>query len=88
MAVKNETMVSPSIETLLGQAESKFRLVTLASKRARQINSYYGQLGDGLGAMIPAAGDLGGPQTAVHCVRRRSQPKRSNLATPSQNRSS
>jgi DNA-directed RNA polymerase subunit omega len=27
--------------------------VTLASLRARQINSYFGQLGDGLGAAVP-----------------------------------
>jgi DNA-directed RNA polymerase subunit omega len=27
--------------------------VTLASRRARQINSYFGQLGEGLGAVVP-----------------------------------
>ena len=53
MVYLHDTMVNPDIEKLLGVADSKFRLVTLASKRARQINSYYGQLGEGLGAMIP-----------------------------------
>ncbi len=47
------TMIEPPVEELLERAGSKFGLVTLAAKRARQINSYYGQLGDGLGALIP-----------------------------------
>lgn len=46
-------MVGTEIETLLEAAGSKFSLVTLASKRARQINAYFGQLGGGLGASIP-----------------------------------
>lgn len=46
-------MMNPAIEGLLDAADSKFRLVTLGAKRARQINSYFGQLGDGLGAIIP-----------------------------------
>ena len=46
-------MVNPAIEGLLETADSKFRLVTVSSKRARQINSYFGQLGEGLGASIP-----------------------------------
>jgi DNA-directed RNA polymerase subunit omega len=50
---RNDTMMSPPIETLLELAGSKFRLVTLGAKRARQINSYFGQLGDGLGSIIP-----------------------------------
>ena len=53
MAQDNETMVQPPVEGLLERAGSKFSLVTLASKRARQINGYFGQLGDGLGSMIP-----------------------------------
>ena len=32
---------------------SKFSLVTLASKRARQINAYFNQLGEGIGAYVP-----------------------------------
>ena len=53
MPDENETMLSPQIERLLGGTHSKFRLVTLSASRARQINSYFGQLGDGLGTMIP-----------------------------------
>ena len=46
-------MMSPQVEGLLSKTESKFSLCTLASTRARQINAYFGQLGDGLGAMVP-----------------------------------
>ena len=48
-----ETLVNPEIEGLLGKTDSKFRLVILAAGRARQITSYFGQLGEGLGAAVP-----------------------------------
>lgn len=47
------TLMDPPIEELLGTVDSKFTLVALAARRARQINSYYNQLGDGLGAVAP-----------------------------------
>ena len=50
---RHDSMVNPAIEGLLETADSKFRLVTVSAKRARQINSYFGQLGEGLGASIP-----------------------------------
>jgi DNA-directed RNA polymerase subunit omega len=53
MARAHDTMVNPPIEDLLGKVESKFALVTLAAKRARQINSYFNHLGESLGSMIP-----------------------------------
>jgi DNA-directed RNA polymerase subunit omega len=53
MARRNETMMNPPVEELLDRVDSKFTLVTLAASRARQINSYFGQLGEGLGAIIP-----------------------------------
>ncbi len=53
MAESHETMMSPAIEGLLDRVDSKFSLVTLAARRARNINSYFNQLGDGLGHMIP-----------------------------------
>ena len=52
-AGRHDTMMNPRIEDLLEAAGSKFRLVTLGAKRARQINSYFGQLGEGLGAIVP-----------------------------------
>ncbi len=53
MTWQHDTMMNPPIEGLLERADSKFRLVTLSASRARQINSYFGQLGDGLGQMVP-----------------------------------
>jgi DNA-directed RNA polymerase subunit omega len=53
MTWQHDTMMNPPIEELLDRAGSKFRLVTLGAKRARQINSYFGQLGDGLGQLVP-----------------------------------
>jgi DNA-directed RNA polymerase subunit omega len=49
----HDTMMEPPVENLLGRVDSKFRLVTLAARRARQINSYFNHLGDSLGAMVP-----------------------------------
>jgi DNA-directed RNA polymerase subunit omega len=46
-------MIEPPIEDLLDKVDSKFTLVTLSAKRARQINSYFNQLGEGLGAIVP-----------------------------------
>ena len=45
--------MNPSIEELLDRAGSKFSLVTLSAMRARQINAYFNQLGEGLGAIVP-----------------------------------
>jgi DNA-directed RNA polymerase subunit omega len=53
MPTQHDSMMSPSLEELLERAGSKFDLVTLASLRARQINSYFGQLGDAGGPAIP-----------------------------------
>lgn len=53
MADQYDTMMTPQVEGLLSKTESKFGLCTLASTRARQINAYFGQLGEGLGAMVP-----------------------------------
>ncbi len=53
MADAYDTMMSPQVEDLLAKTDSKFGLCTLASTRARQINAYFGQLGEGLGAMVP-----------------------------------
>ena len=53
MASRNDTMMNPPIEGLLDRAGSKFTLVTLGAKRARQINSYYNLLSEGLGTVVP-----------------------------------
>lgn len=46
-------MIEPRIDDLLSQVDSKYTLVILAAKRARQINSYYAQLGEGIGEFVP-----------------------------------
>jgi DNA-directed RNA polymerase subunit omega len=43
----------PLLEHLTDRVDSKFTLVSLAAKRARQINSYFNQLGEGLGTIVP-----------------------------------
>ncbi len=43
-----EGITNPPIDELLTQSDSKYRLVLFAAKRARQINAYYSQLGEGL----------------------------------------
>ncbi len=53
MATAHDTMIDPPIEVLLERVDSKFSLVTLAARRARNINSYFNQLGEGLGHMVP-----------------------------------
>jgi len=43
-----EGITNPPIDELLTHSDSKYRLVLFAAKRARQINAYYSQLGEGL----------------------------------------
>jgi DNA-directed RNA polymerase subunit omega len=41
-------ITNPPIDELLAATDSKYSLVIYAAKRARQINAYYSQLGEGL----------------------------------------
>jgi DNA-directed RNA polymerase subunit omega len=41
-------ITNPPIDELLQRASSKYALVIFAAKRARQINDYYNQLGEGI----------------------------------------
>lgn len=43
-----EGITNPPIDELLEVADSKYALVIYSAKRARQINAYYSQLGEGL----------------------------------------
>jgi len=47
-AAAPEGITNPPIDELLAIADSKYSLVIYAAKRARQINAYYSQLGEGL----------------------------------------
>jgi DNA-directed RNA polymerase subunit omega len=53
MSDRHPTMMEPPVEELLDQVDSKFTLVSLAAMRGRQINSYFNQLGEGLGTIVP-----------------------------------
>jgi len=53
-------MIEPKIDDLLAKVDSKYTLVMLAAKRAREINSYYNQLGEGRGEFVPPLVETGG----------------------------
>ena len=48
MAERRTSLMTPRMESLLERVDSKFTLVTLSAMRAREINDYYNQLGDGI----------------------------------------
>jgi DNA-directed RNA polymerase subunit omega len=54
-----EGITSPPIDNLLDVVDSKYSLVIIAAKRARQINAYYSELGEGLLEYV-------GPLVATH----------------------
>src|SRR5215831_19907123 len=53
MPDRRPSLMDPRIEKLMGRVDSKFTLVTLSAMRAREINDYYNQLGEGLGKIVP-----------------------------------
>ncbi len=53
MSDQKMTMMDPPIESLMEKVGSKFGLVSLAASRGREINTYFNQLGEGLGSIIP-----------------------------------
>ncbi|MBM6592105.1 MULTISPECIES: DNA-directed RNA polymerase subunit omega [unclassified Brevibacterium] len=48
MPAQPEGITNPPIDDLLAVTSSKYELVSIAAQRARQINSYYAQLQEGL----------------------------------------
>ncbi len=46
-------MINPPIEDVLEHTGNRFTLVVLAARRARQINGYFNQLGEGIGTYAP-----------------------------------
>jgi DNA-directed RNA polymerase subunit omega len=42
-------VIHPRIDELLANVDSRYALVIIAAKRARQINNYHHQLGEGIG---------------------------------------
>ena len=49
----SQMMIEPAVEELIAKTGGRFNLVVLASRRARQINNYYSQLGGGIGHYVP-----------------------------------
>jgi DNA-directed RNA polymerase subunit omega len=61
-------MIEPKIDDLQARVDSRYTLVILAAKRAREINSYYNQLGEGRGEFVPPlveTGDLRSKPLAI-----------------------
>ena len=46
-------MIQPRIDRLFGNVDSRYALVIVAAKRARQINNYHHQLGEGTFEELP-----------------------------------
>ncbi len=57
-----EGITNPPIDELLETTASKYSLVIYAAKRARQINAYYSQLGEGLLEYVGPLVDTTNPQ--------------------------
>jgi DNA-directed RNA polymerase subunit omega len=52
-------MIEPKIDDLLAAVDSKYTLVIVSAKRAREINAYYSQLGEGRGEFVPPLVETG-----------------------------
>ena len=64
-------ITNPPIDELLERTSSKYALVIYAAKRARQINDYYNQLGDGILEYVGPAGGAGpAGEAALHSAAR------------------
>lgn len=46
-------MNHPPIDDLLRKTNGRFNLVIVSARRARQINAYFNQLGEGIGHYVP-----------------------------------
>ena len=46
-------MSDVNLDDLLDNGGGRFKTVVLSARRARQINAYFNQLGEGIGAYVP-----------------------------------
>src|SRR3954464_2856243 len=53
------SMIEPKIDDLLAAVDSKYTIGGVSAKRAREINSYYSQLGEGGGEVVPPLVETG-----------------------------
>ena len=80
-----EGITNPPIDELLTRSDSKYKLVLFAAKRARQINAYYSQLGEGLLDHVGPLVETGvAGEAALHRAARgqRRQARTASTSTP------
>lgn len=53
IAVPHDSLMTPELETLLDKVDSKFSLVTLAARRARELQQYYAKMGSISSKVVP-----------------------------------
>lgn len=53
IAVPHDSLMTPELETLLEKVDSKFSLVTLAARRARELQQYYAKMGSISSKVVP-----------------------------------
>jgi DNA-directed RNA polymerase subunit omega len=46
-------MLEPPIGAIVEKTETRFGLIVLSARRARQINAYFNELGAGIGGYVP-----------------------------------
>lgn len=53
IAVPHDSLMTPELEVLLDKVDSKFSLVTLAARRARELQQYYAKMGSVSSKVVP-----------------------------------
>src|SRR4029450_3590843 len=82
MADRRASLTEPRIEALMHEVDSKVTLGTLSAMRAREINDYYNQLGEGLGRRGARTG-CGAPRdSSSGSTRCRSTARKAPTPTP------
>ena len=46
-------MIEPPVDELIANTGGRFNVVVVAARRAREINAYFNQLGEGIGHYVP-----------------------------------
>lgn len=53
IAAPHDSLMTPELEVLLEKVDSKFSLVTLAARRARELQQYYAKMGSISSKVVP-----------------------------------
>ncbi len=46
-------MIEPPVDEIISKTGGRFNLVVVSARRAREINAYFNQLGEGIGHYVP-----------------------------------